>query len=228
MPQAKKRILSVTVKRIVDMSPDTSYLGKYANRPTSEFSIDRLHTEDCASLEVNHRGAVDKLERIINSLRTYEDEEAIETLIDLQDQCVECDCGESGGMKRFEYRYFNPSFNYVDNKGNALPGNTAEEIRKYVREDYKRMEDLNRGDWCYLGIRVEADVILRVDDASGSSIIQTVTSGGLWGIESDSGNKYFDEVARDEWAELKKELTVLGFSARAMAKAWKGRTEKDA
>ena len=44
-----KRILSVTVKRMVDDSPDTSWLGEYSDTRKSEFSIDRAHAEDCAS-----------------------------------------------------------------------------------------------------------------------------------------------------------------------------------
>ena len=74
-------------------------------------------------------------------------------------------------------------------------------------------------------MRVDAQVILRTENGSG--IVQDITSGGLWGIESDSESSYFDEVAKEEWSELKEELCTLGFSKRALAAAWKERKEKD-
>jgi hypothetical protein len=39
-----KRIHKVTIKRMVDDSPDTSWLGEYSDKATSEYSIDREHT----------------------------------------------------------------------------------------------------------------------------------------------------------------------------------------
>ena len=44
------RILSVVIRRMYDESPDTSWLGEYSNSRESEFSIDRAHSEDCASV----------------------------------------------------------------------------------------------------------------------------------------------------------------------------------
>src|ERR1039458_3189262 len=94
-----------------------------------------------------------------------------------------CDCGERGDAGRNEYRYFNG--NVENYKGLSEAG-----IRKHIREDYDRMERLNRGDWCYMGIRAEAEI--RVPDMQTcnmrnvASLSQTITSGGLWGVESDS------------------------------------------
>ena len=56
-----KRILSVTVKRMFDESPDTSYLGEYASNPKGDYSIDRRHSLDCP---VNNPHVVNQLERI--------------------------------------------------------------------------------------------------------------------------------------------------------------------
>ena len=47
MRNNSKRILSVTVKRMFDESPDTSFLGEYSNSPKTEYAIDRAHSEDC-------------------------------------------------------------------------------------------------------------------------------------------------------------------------------------
>jgi hypothetical protein len=227
----QRKILSITVKRMFDDSPDSSWLGKYSRSAETEYAIDRAHAEDCASLTENHFAAVEKLERIITLLgkeRTAEGnnpqsteweplDECLDVLTGLQDQAMECDC--SGGcVERGEFRYFNgcPE-NYQ--------GEDPVEIRKYIRQDFDRMEAANRGDWCYLGIRVDAQVTLR--EENGRSIVQDITSGGLYGIESDSEASYFKSVAADEWSELKKELGALGFSKRALAVAWKNRMEKE-
>ena len=42
-----KRIHKVTIKRTVDDSPDTSWLGEYSNDSASDYSIDRKHSLDC-------------------------------------------------------------------------------------------------------------------------------------------------------------------------------------
>ena len=50
MPTAKlnsKRIDSVTIKRMLDTNPDTSWLGEYSDKPNSKYSLDRAHSEDC-------------------------------------------------------------------------------------------------------------------------------------------------------------------------------------
>src|SRR6266550_3975171 len=164
-----KRILKVTLKRMIDEDPDTSWLGKYSDTRTSELSIDRAHDLDCFA----NTGA--------------EEQE-------------DCPCiGDE--WNRREYRYFNPSFNYVDKSGRALPENTPDEVRKYVRQDYERMESLNRGNWCFIGIRAEAEVIANVkvdgpDKWHGT--VQRISSGGLYGIESDSGKEHFEETIREE------------------------------
>ena len=49
------------------------------------------------------------------------------------------------------------------------------------------MERLNRGDWGYIGVRADAEII--VDGVS-----QDITSGGLWGVESDSDRAYLAEL----------------------------------
>ena len=154
---AKNKIESVTVRRIVDESPDTSYYGEYSDTRASEFSIDRAH------------------------------------------------------MGRHEYRYFNPSLNYVDGSGELREGNTAEEVRKYVAQDYARMEDLNQGRWCFVGVKAEAEI--SIPSGSGYSTLQKIHSGGVWGFESDSSAAYFAEVIKDELADLRGQLKALGFSS---------------
>jgi len=218
-----KRISKVTIKRMVDTDPDTSYLGEYSNNAETDYAIDRKHAADCQSLETNHGRAVDQLERVISYLQkedsengadfTYNDD-AIDILIEAQDGLQECDCS-GGDMERNEYRYFNGN---VEN----YKGETPDTIREYILRDYERMERLHRGDWCYIGIRAEAEVSLTGD------VMQEVSSGGLWGIESDSSKEYFAEIEADELFELRKQLYAVGFSKRAIATACKNIERMDA
>jgi len=239
--KTRKRILSVKIKRMIDTDPDTSHLGEYSNHATSEFSIDRMHSEDCLSLEANHRETVDKLERIkkhINdlynaNLGTFNGalgdspahreaeflDEAERIILELQEDAAQCDCGGHNCSSR-ELRYFNPSFNYITKQDKPADGLTPDEVRKYVRQDYERMERLNAGDWCYTGIRAEAEI--QTGPFLGTiDTIQTITSGGLWGIESDSDRSYLESVQQEELANLKSELLALGFSRRAISQAFK-------
>lgn len=228
-----KRILSVTVKRMIDENPDTCYYGEYSNKRTSEFSIDREHSLDCTANDPRNAEAKDWLDRIeyrvANSdngqdSSTDDEEEAVETLFKLR-EALDCDCGGHGDRLSREYQYFNPSFNYVDKDGHALPENTADEVCKYVRQDYARMEDYNRQGWCFLGIRAEAAVSI----PSGSSHVESeVSSGGLWGIESDSDDGHIQETIREELANLKTELLALGFSKRAISQAFKPENIREA
>jgi hypothetical protein len=233
----RKRILSVKIKHMIDDSPDTSHMGKYSDHATSEFSIDRAHSEDCASIVPVNQDGVQKLRNarayivdlqnaVAPESQEWEDlEDAYNVLDTLADETPECDCGERGDMGRNEYRYFNPSFNYVDKNGKAT--DTPENVRKCTRQDYERMERLNKGDWCYIGIRVEAEIGIAQNCAknaksdSGVYIVQHIASGGLWGIESDSERSYLDEVQAEELSALKSELLALGFSRRAIATAFK-------
>ena|SRR5437016_1875033 len=257
--QNRKRILSVTVKRIIDESPDTSHLGEYANRPNSEFSIDRAHSEDCASVLPSVRDAKKTLEHVQQTIGDLHNDvlaqyngtlanekldsekdaldEAYDTIGELIDSVGECDCGERGDMARHEFRYFNPSFNYVDKNGNPSDGLTSEEVRKYTRQDYERMESLNRGDWCFIGIIAEAEiqltttwensVVSKVSWHSPIAPYQTITSGGLWGTESDSDESYLQEIEQEQLSELRSQLKALGFSSRAISAAFKNVERKD-
>jgi hypothetical protein len=128
-----------------------------------------------------------------------------------------CDCGERGDMVRGEYRYFNGN---VEN----YKGETPEKIREYVLRDYERMERLQRGGWDYIGIRAEAEVLIPSND---HSIAQEITSGGLWGIESDSDASYLKEIEDEELSELRKQLYAIGFSKRAISAAVKNVTREN-
>ena len=228
--QNMKRIHKVTIRRMVDESPDTSWLGEYANSPDSEYSIDRAHACDCHSIEANHRNVVDQLEHAITYLNIERSaagndpsniyweslDGAIDELISAQNDVAECDCGTGGRWDNREYRYFNP--NVANYKGES-----DADIRKYCEQDYARMESLNSGDWCFIGIRVDAEY-----SVGTGYLAQELTSGGLWGIESDSSEDYLTSVESEELDALAAQLKGIGFSSRAIAAAFKNVTRKAA
>jgi len=110
-----------------------------------------------------------------------------------------------GHMGRGEFRYF-----IAANSGKDT-GNPDS-----VRQDYDRMEALNRGEWQHVGIMAAANIVL-----PGSDVVQRIASGGLWGIESDSGEDYFAEVEAEELADLRGELETIGFGKRQIDLAFR-------
>ena len=90
---------------------------------------------------------------------------------------------------------------FIPYAGGEKPG--TKEFYKYGMQDYKRMEGLNNGDWGFIGIQAEAKVSYAI--GGGSRRLEDLTSGGLWGIESDSGD-YLAEVVKDELIDLKSHL----------------------
>lgn len=101
---------------------------------------------------------------------------------------------ERGDMGRNEYRFFNPAMTGEETGNPESP-----------EQDYERMESLNRGDWSMIGIRAEAQILV-------NGTVQKIGSAGLWGVESDSGKDYLEEVARQELTDLEASLMGLGFS----------------
>lgn len=240
-----KRIQSVTILRMIDESPDTSYLGTYSDgrRGTQgEFSIDRKHTFDCASQEYNHNAVSDQLVRILSYLQEYSREigsdlenpdywgvyEAIDIIGDALDASTECDCDENGNWSHGECQYFtagnlqtyNSNLSWITAEIADRPAYWHTEMLNLSKADYERMESYNNGDWSYIGIRAECEIVI-------GNVCQTITSGGLWGIESDSDESHFVSVEDEELHELRSQLYELGFSKRAIATAFKSVAHKD-
>jgi hypothetical protein len=67
----------------------------------------------------------------------------------------------------------------------------------------ERLAAYKRGEFDFVGVRAEAEVIVE-------GIVQTLTSGGLWGVESDSGEEYITEIAVEEYEQLRKVLKTIG------------------
>ena len=223
----KAKILSVTLKREVDDSPDTSYLGEYKNRPDGNWYADREAGTLCDgddvladSLHVNY--SRDEYRYICGF--QHDGNQAQWAHVD--------DKGVNNAYLNLRYtgnhgevKHTRNLFKWFGVRGWETAQTRREKIRcidmAYCCLAVLRLERLNQGDWCYLGITALADV------RSESGIIQTIRSGGLWGIESDSGEDYFAEVEEEELDGLRRELGSFGFGKRAIDYAFKRVERKD-
>lgn len=73
------------------------------------------------------------------------------------------------------------------------------EEQKYAKQDRERLENYGRT-WEMLGCTAKAEVSYSI--GGGNRRIEWLTSGGLWGIESDSGKEYLTEVENEQLADL--------------------------
>jgi len=124
---------------------------------------------------------------------------------------------ERGGANR-EFEWFNPP---IEN----YKGESEADTRKYCERDYDRMLALSNGDFCFIGIKAEAEVGISLDGGKTYKL-DTLTSGGVWGIESDSGESYLAGFEREELADLRQTLLAYGFGRSSIAKAIKN-AERD-
>lgn len=109
---------------------------------------------------------------------------------DPADVCI--DRKERGDWRPGQYRYFNAGCSDPD----------------YIEQDYKRMKAYLNQQWYSMGILAEAVVSYLPESSSpaGHRRSETFTSGGLWGIESDSGAALIEEVENEELCDLRQHL----------------------
>lgn len=88
-----------------------------------------------------------------------------------------------------------------------------------AQQNFERMERYEQGDWGMMGIVAEAELMIPHKSIHPTWQIQRISSGGLWGIESDSGESYLKEVEQEELANLKSNLKELGVSEREFKRA---------
>jgi hypothetical protein len=72
----------------------------------------------------------------------------------------------------------------------------------YRDQDEARLNAWRNDEWHFVGIRARATIRIPYGINSDCWITSEVLSPGLWGIESDSGDQYFEEVYREERAIL--------------------------
>lgn len=120
--------------------------------------------------------------------------------------------------KNREYRFFKP---YVGEEKVGTP-----EYYKYGMQDFERMESLNKGDWYFMGVTAVAEVGISLDGGKTWKL-DKLTSGGLWGIESDSG-EHIKEEANNQLEDLKAYLKEYGFTKTQIDTAFKTIKESEA
>ncbi|MGH7086046.1 MAG: hypothetical protein ACREFN_13760 [Acetobacteraceae bacterium] len=79
----------------------------------------------------------------------------------------------------------------------------------YRAQDEARLAAWRNGEWRFVGIRARAAIKIPCGWNPDCWIGSELFSPGLWGIESDSGEEYFEEVYRDERALLIDMLAAL-------------------
>ena len=90
---------------------------------------------------------------------------------------------------------------------------TAENRATYKEQDKKRLDAYNNNQWCCIGIRAFGEFLVPFDDHSG--IIEHISSGGLWGIESDTDASEIKGTEEEQIAELKKIAGILNINVPA-------------
>lgn len=95
------------------------------------------------------------------------------------------------GYSEHELQYWHPAIPDPEHPENAL-------------QDYARHEALGRGEWGYQGCVARAVVSYPVN--SGNRRMEYLSSGGLFGIESDSSPLYRMEVEIEQIEDLKEHV----------------------
>lgn len=213
----KLQIKRVWIEHRHDETPDTSWLGKF----TSNASGWRLDRNTGKMLDESGTVLADKLPANWGS-GAY--------------QYIDGFQHENGSWDQISDKEVSAAFlscRYRDNKKNGRGNHfarygvigwqtAATRSAKvhclnvvYCCNDAARLEDISEGNISLVGVCAKAQI-----ENSESHLLQVIHSGGLWGIESDSGKDYFGEVALDELASLKTELLALGLGERAIAYAF--------
>ena len=73
--------------------------------------------------------------------------------------------------------------------------------RRYIREDMGRLEKFNSGELQSYGCIAEAEISYPLTDDNRR--IEWLTSGGVWGIESDTNREYREIIADEQLDDLK-------------------------
>ena len=90
-----------------------------------------------------------------------------------------------------------------------------EQVLEWILEDHAQYSTYGDS-WHMVGVRAVAKIVVR-------GAIITVQTPGLWGVESDSAEEYFDEIALGECDHLREILLEMGFCEAEIQKAIVGR-----
>lgn len=166
-----------------DEYPDLSYLGTFSDRPEGRDSIPHGHNycENCPDRR-NRRIEVVSLPDGTGGYWAHEDGSVLCMSPDPDDieygdidSYVASPVPEDG-----TYRYFNPA-------------------TEYGAQDYERMTDHGRHEWCMVGVVVEATL-------TNEEGFSRKFCHAMFGIEYDSDESYFEEVAEDLLYEIRQDV----------------------
>jgi hypothetical protein len=206
----KNHIEKIWIEKQQDEQPDTSCIGEYTDKK-SDWSICVHCGEYVAIAEQPNRRAEEIEDEIIdleNDIDYADFDDEKEVINKNIDECKK----ELASLELHDCPHSSRNFNYFKPyAGGEKEG--SEDYQTYGKQDFKRMTGLNTGNWHYVGIVAKAEI------KTTAGTIQTIRSGGLWGIESDAG-EYLEQVAQEQLAELREELTALGFGKRAIDHAF--------
>lgn len=112
-----------------------------------------------------------------------------------------------------EYHYGKDGSNWIhvseEDRQNEIAkyGSIWNACIEYAKQDKERMDAYIRGEWDMIGIKAVATIHIPIRD--NDTKIQTIDSGYLWGIESDSDNSHLQEIEKERIDEVKECLRVL-------------------
>lgn len=223
----KPKILSIRIEHVTDESPDYSYLGEYKqNPPSSGFYVDRkegkLYADNEPVAEVNCRFEQWDFQYITGFQHSpdsgkqtkgwaHVDDKGVFTAYLRQKYGVEGKTKKWGHSIRIANQFTKYNIKDWDKATTRQQKINVLEIL-YCCQDVSRLETLGH-DWNYIGIIAKAEVQL-------TDKVQTIRSGGLWGVESDCPD-YHKEVEKNELEDLAGELEAMGFGKRAIQYAMK-------
>lgn len=206
-PTRKGRILKIELVRRCDEYADTSYIGEYSDEYSSAAIV--CETGEFV-IDIERRKAIMARCDELAGFPALSDNPARAEYWSRKADRLSAKWDDLNRIPAYnrEYRFFVP---YA---GGEPVG--SKNWRLNAKQDFDRMQSFSNGDWCHLGIMTHAEITL-----PGSDIVQRITSGGLWGVQSDSGEEYLSEVEQEELTALAAELAALGFGKRAIALAMK-------
>lgn len=221
MAKSKLKIVAVIVDQKLDENPDTSYLCAYKHSPPSRgYYLDRktgylMDSKDGQVVADDLPSNYSRNEyKYLSGFQHY-GKDGWGHVSD-KDVCLaflNCRLRMNRGHENRRGNLF---------KKHGVHGWENAETREqkiillnivYCCEDVCRMESLQRGDWCFLWIRTQAEVV------SESGKTHTIRGGSIGGVESDSGKDYIKELQEECLVELRNELEAFGFTERQVTLA---------
>ena len=86
----------------------------------------------------------------------------------------------------------------VENDPDSHPNDILFQDPHYRQQDEDRLEAWRNDEWRFVGVRAKATIKIPYGINSECWIRTRLFSPGLWGIESDSGGPYLQQVYREE------------------------------